>query len=92
MVCVNLTHCIFGELRSPIRTIAISNRMRGRAEASEAPQFGPILRAPIQWVKKASKQWWISASESHTNRDYSIRGHKRVYRYLYPKSSVNRSE
>ena len=24
---------------------------------SESPQFGPILRAPIQWVKKASKQW-----------------------------------
>ena len=36
---------------------------------SEAPQFGPILRAPIQWVKKASKQWWISVSESDTNRE-----------------------
>jgi hypothetical protein len=36
---------------------------------SEAPQFGPILRAPIQWVKKAFKQWWMSVSESHTNRE-----------------------
>ena len=31
---------------------------------SEAPQFGPILRAPIQSVKNASKQLWISVSES----------------------------
>jgi hypothetical protein len=36
---------------------------------SEAPQFGPILRAPIQRVKKASKQWWTSVSELYTNRE-----------------------
>jgi len=57
--------------------------MRGRAETIRAPQFGPILRAPIQWVKKASKQWWISVSESDTNGNYSIRGHKRVCQYRW---------
>jgi len=36
---------------------------------SESSQFGPILRAPIQWVKNASKQWWISVFESDTNRE-----------------------
>jgi hypothetical protein len=36
---------------------------------SEPPQFGPILRACIQWVKKVSKRWRMSVSESPTNRE-----------------------
>jgi hypothetical protein len=32
MVCVNLTHCIFGELRSSARTIAHQQLGCGRAE------------------------------------------------------------
>ena len=81
MVCVNLTHCIFGELRLPARTIA--DQQLGCAvvpKPTESSQFGPILRAPIQWVKKVSKQRWISVFESDTNRELPIRGHKRVYR------------
>jgi hypothetical protein len=48
---------------------------------SQAPQFGAILRAPIQWVKKASKRWWIQFPSRKRTGNYCIRGHKRVYRY-----------
>ena len=78
MVCVNLTHCIFGQLRSPARTTADQQGCAVVPKPSEAPQFGPILRAPIQWVKKAFKQWWMSVSSRTRTGNYSIRGHKRV--------------
>jgi len=32
MGCVNLTHCIFGELRSPVRQLQIGNEMRACVE------------------------------------------------------------
>jgi len=48
--------------------------MRGRADTDRSAAVWPILRAPIQWVKKASKQkaskqWWISVSEPHKSRE-----------------------
>jgi hypothetical protein len=64
-VWVNIAHGIFGELRSPTRPM----RCALLPKLSEPPQFGPILRACIQGVKKESKRWWMSVSESPTNRE-----------------------
>jgi hypothetical protein len=48
-----LTHCISGRLRFLARPLEISSEGALVPKSSEAPQFGAILRALAQWVKKA---------------------------------------